>query len=274
MAWISEDLTDLVASAQRGQRSALERLLGKLRDPVYAVAIRMLGRPDDAADATQEILLRVATHLESFRGESGFSTWVYRVAANQLLTARARNKEARSGAETFDEAAAQLSAALEMSAGRSSDDRRLIEEVKLFCTHGMLLCLDREHRLAYILGVILELASEEGASILEITPEAFRKRVSRARASLEVFLQQQCGIVNTTCECRCAKLVPPSIELGLVDPERLRYAGHPTRARAERLRDDIEVFTNAAELFRSQPNYAAPAEFAESIRAMLSELPS
>lgn len=160
--------------------------------------------------------------------------------------------EAKTEHGSFAEAADQLSGALEMSHGLSSADRLLVEEVKLWCTHGMLLHLDRPHRIAYILGEILELASEEGADILEITPDAFRKRLSRARGKLDEFLRGHCGLVERQCACRCAKLVGPAVELGVVDPERLRYvAGR----QAESLRRDIDEFANAAELFRSHPTY-------------------
>jgi len=73
----------------------------------------------------------------------------------------------------------------------------------------MLLCLDRSHRLAYVLGEILELASEEAASILEVSAAAFRKRLSRAREEMEAFLQRQCGLAVPANRCRCAKAVPP-----------------------------------------------------------------
>jgi hypothetical protein len=103
-----------------------------------------------------------------------------------------------------------------------------------------------------ILGEVLELPSEEGAEILEITPGAFRKRLSRARAKLDEFLGGHCGLVERKCACRCAKLVGPAIELGIVDAERLRYV---PRVQAESLRRDIDEFASAAELFRSHPTY-------------------
>lgn len=271
MSWIANDVQHLIDPARAGDAAAVDALLGAMQDPVYGLAIRMLADPEDARDATQEILLRVALHLASFRGDSSFSTWAYRVAANHLLTARARRTEAAEGVDTFDDAAQQIAAAVAASAGRSSDDDVLIKEVKLFCTHGMLLCLDRPHRLAYILGEILELESEEGAAILEITAEAFRKRLSRARTKLDAFLRGSCGLVNRDCACRCATLVPPTVELGLIDPARLRYARHPTHGSAEQLREHIEAFRDAAALFRSQPDYAAPAEFARSMRRALAD---
>src|SRR5262249_15860676 len=80
----------LVAHATAGDREPLDELVRAVQQRVYALALRMLGNPDEAADATQEILIRVVTRLGSFRGEAAFPTWVHRVASNYLMTARAR----------------------------------------------------------------------------------------------------------------------------------------------------------------------------------------
>jgi hypothetical protein len=71
-------------------KKALESLIRRIQDRVYGLALRMLGHPADAEDAVQEILVKVVTHIDSFRQESTFATWVYRVAANHLLTTRKR----------------------------------------------------------------------------------------------------------------------------------------------------------------------------------------
>src|SRR5215468_10009046 len=83
----------LVAHATAGDREALDELVRAVQHRVYALALRMLGNPDEAADASQEILIRVVTRLGTFRGEAAFPTWVHRVASNYLLTARARRAE-------------------------------------------------------------------------------------------------------------------------------------------------------------------------------------
>src|SRR5438445_9095965 len=85
--------SELVTRARTGDRAALEELVKTCKDLVYNLAIRMLGDRGDAEDVSQEILIRVVTGLASFRGESSFRTWVYRVASNHLLTARKRKAE-------------------------------------------------------------------------------------------------------------------------------------------------------------------------------------
>ena len=79
---------ETVRKAQSGDRAALEQIVQQVQALVYGVSLRMLWHPQDAQDATQEILLRVVTHLAGFRGESNFQTWVYRIAVNHLLSWR------------------------------------------------------------------------------------------------------------------------------------------------------------------------------------------
>lgn len=87
----SDKENEMVAGARAGDSSALEQIVIVLQPRVYRLAVRMLWHPEDAKDATQEILIRVVTSLSTFRAESSLSPWAYRIATNHLLTAR-RNR--------------------------------------------------------------------------------------------------------------------------------------------------------------------------------------
>src|SRR5258708_24462471 len=121
----------------------------------------MRGHPADAEDAAQEILIIVLTHLGSFRGESALTTWVWRVAANHLARVRRGRREVVSF-ELLDE---RLRSGLDADAADRPDplSEALTRELRMRCTQAMLLCLDRELRIAYILGDILNLSGDEAA---------------------------------------------------------------------------------------------------------------
>src|SRR5262245_3340401 len=85
---MNTSLEQFAEQAQAGNIDAMEHLVERIQDNIYGLALRMLWNTEDARDATQEILIRVITHLGSFRGESKFTTWVYRIAANHLHDAR------------------------------------------------------------------------------------------------------------------------------------------------------------------------------------------
>src|SRR5947209_17173733 len=78
----------LVLRAKSGDRDALEELVGRHQAWIYNIALRMLYHPQDAEDATQEILVKAVTALSSFEGRSSFRTWLYRIAVNHLLNVR------------------------------------------------------------------------------------------------------------------------------------------------------------------------------------------
>lgn len=267
-----------VALAKTGDRAALESIVRAVYQDVYSLAVRFLWHPEDAEDATQEILIRIITGLGGFRGESAFRTWVYRIACNSLLTIRKRGMELHSVSfEEFGEDLAQGLSDSPLHVEGGPDEALLLEELKIGCTHAMLLCLDRDHRLAYILGAILELGHNEAASVLDVTPAAFRKRLSRARAAVTSFMTSRCGLVNPALSCRCRRRVATAIELGRVDPQNLLFAASPDRAKQfplvlEEIRR-LESTQRAAALYKS---HAIPMEsepFVSWLRAVLDEKP-
>ena len=80
----NEEFQSLIEKATAGDKKALETLIADAQDLVFNLSLRMLGTFPDAEDATQDILLKIITHLSSFRGDSSFTTWVFRVAVNHL----------------------------------------------------------------------------------------------------------------------------------------------------------------------------------------------
>ncbi|MEN9807831.1 MAG: hypothetical protein RL756_2351, partial [Pseudomonadota bacterium] len=90
---IAEPAPSILHGALEGSLAAMDALITTIQPGVYKLAVHVLGNRDDAADATQEILLKAVTRLSGFRFESAFSTWVWRVAYNHLMTARTRKAE-------------------------------------------------------------------------------------------------------------------------------------------------------------------------------------
>jgi len=258
---------ELVARARSGDRQALVELLEEVKHPVYNLAIRMLGSPADAEDAAQEILIRLVTNLDGFRGDSSFKTWVYRVAANHLLKTRQRPGEALFGsfealAEYLDEGANDNRPTL--------DDALLLREAKLRCTSAMVLRLDREHRLAFILGEILELSSDDAAAASGISTEAFRKRLSRARSRMVDFTLQTCGLVNQAVPCRCAKQATHAASQGRLDRGQVAWAKLPVLPEGqETLVTELDRLQAAVIALRSHPQYAAPEALVQAIKQLV-----
>jgi hypothetical protein len=141
----------------------------------------------------------------------------------------------------------------------------------------MLLCLDRDHRLAYILGDVFAVTSQEAADIVGISPVAFRKRLSRARARLHGFMERKCGLVNAGNPCRCAGRVDHAVRVGRVDPDHLLFATHQLRIEPDTVTREVvremDQLHSAADLLRGHPDYAAPGKATEVIRGILDRSP-
>ena len=94
----------ILAQARRGELDAFEELVRRYEKRVYAIALRSAGSPEDAADITQEVFLRAWRSIESFRGDSGFSTWLFRITMNICVDhARHRQTQPQTMALTNDE---------------------------------------------------------------------------------------------------------------------------------------------------------------------------
>lgn len=215
-------LEQLVRRATDGDREAVASLVRALQDDIYALSLRMLWQPADAEDATQEILVRVVTRLGQFDERSRLKTWVYRVATNYLLDVKKSCVERQR--LSFASFAEDLGDGLAATDSPDPERALLTEEVRIGCTMGLLQCLDRPHRIAYVLGEIFEWAAPDAADALGIDAAAFRKRLQRARQSIEDFTRAHCGLVSDMAACACHRRVPAALRLGRVDANRLQFA--------------------------------------------------
>ena len=213
----------LVKSATEGSGIALEKLIQLYQSFIYNIAFRMVLSPHDAEDITQEILIKIVTRLNTFRGESSFRTWVNRITVNHILNMKKKWLEERyQTREMYEEELDHIS--IEELYGYSDPEKEILfEEARLGCLAGMLLCLTREQRIVFIMGEIFSVPGEICAEVLEISHEAYRKKLSRARADLYQFMNEKCGLVNLKNPCRCKSKTKGFIEAGWVDPQNMKF---------------------------------------------------
>jgi RNA polymerase sigma factor (sigma-70 family) len=271
---VALDDQELVAQIRAGSREALETLIRRHQSWIYNTVQRMVYLPQDAEDITQEILIKVLTKLSTFEGRSSFRTWLYRIVVNHVLNMKRTRVEEREW--TFERYGTGLDGApdAELPDPHSipADVQLLVDEARVGCTSGMLLCLDREQRLIYVLGEIFGVTDKVGAELLEISRENFRQKLTRARRDLHHFMQDQCGLINKANPCRCAKKTRAFMNAGYVNPDNLLFAReHVTRVRevARKTCDDMESLDAAyAEIHRDHP-FLEPPDFVASVRDLL-----
>jgi RNA polymerase sigma factor (sigma-70 family) len=269
MAMSESEHQAMVDRARAGDRVALEELVRSIQDRVYALSMRMLGLPAEAQDACQEILVKVVTNLASFRGDSAFGTWVHRIAVNHLLQTRRRGMEM-----PMEDMAALIDGGNDDDAP-TLHDQVLAAELRIGCTQAMLCCLDRDHRIAFILGEILELSGEEAAEIVGINPAAYRKRLSRARESLADFMKNRCGVFDENAKCRCSKRLGRAVKSGLVDPQRPVFMSQSLldETSQQRVLQELVGLLDVGKVFRRTPDFKAPEAFLANLRELLRSSP-
>lgn len=214
---------ELVHQAREGERRALEILLKRYQAFIYNVAWKMVANPQDAEDVMQEVIIKVITNLSRFEGRSAFRTWIYRITINHMLSMKKQSLEQRvSDFPDHQQALANIPDKA-MTAAEEIEMAEYVEEVKIRCMSAVLLCLNREQRLVYIVGDLLKLNHNMGAELFGISKDNFRQRLSRSRKDLYSYLNRQCGLVNKSNPCRCNKKTKHMVENGQVDKNSLQF---------------------------------------------------
>ena len=219
----NEELQDFVDKATAGDKNALETLIAGVRDIVFNLSLRMIGIFADAEDATQDILLKMITHLSSFRDDSSFTTWVFRIAVNHLKNYKKHMFAHYPLSFEYygnDIENAKIEDVPDLTQNVEKDI--LAEELKMSCTNVMLQCLDMESRCIFILGTMFKIDSRIAGDILEITPEAYRQRLSRIRKKMADFLVEYCGEYGSG-RCKCKERVNYAIQSRRINPLQLNY---------------------------------------------------
>jgi DNA-directed RNA polymerase specialized sigma24 family protein len=260
------NLQNLAKGAAAGNLDATDELLRAIVDDVHRLALRMLWHPIDAEDATEEILVDVASHLPDITGD--VRTESLRIAARFLLHTYESPMERQEW--TFDEMSHHLDRALaeEVPADVPPEVRPVFaEEVQIGCTQTMLLCLDRPHRLAYVLADMFGMDDATCAYVVGVERPLFVALLENARERLHAFMGMHCGVINPASPCRCTRRLGRDLRTGRVDPRRLLFVV-PDPPRQPAPLPSIERPSPAC-VFRDQELRPAPPWIVERVSTFL-----
>lgn len=173
----------LVDKSKNGDLNAFEELVRRYEGRVYSMAYRFMGNHADAVDLAQEGFIRLYQNLPGFRGDSSFSTWMYRVVANACRDELRRRQRQRN--VSLDEMAESAGGnipvpSMEVSPEESAERNELQEYVQM-CLNS----LSEEHRLILIMREMQGLSYEEIADTLDCSLGTVKSRLNRARHALK-----------------------------------------------------------------------------------------
>ena len=175
----------LVALASRGDVEAFTKLVRAHSSLVYRVALRMLGT-EEAQDASQEVWIRVWRNIKGFRGESAFSTWLYKIAVNTCLSVR--QKEARREEREYD--GDEMPYLQEPPGGDADPEAAALSAERRDEIQAALGHVRVEHRAALVLRHMEGLSYAEIAEVLEVPDGTAKGWVSRGRAAMLIALAE------------------------------------------------------------------------------------
>jgi RNA polymerase sigma factor (sigma-70 family) len=247
-----------------GDRAAVAEVIQVVQRSVFALASRMIP-PPDAEDACQEALVKIVRGLPSFRGDSRLTTWAYSVASRSFLDyRRGQYQKAAYSVEQFRD---DLADGLDMGATQRAEDRVYVGQVMVGCARALLQCLDGDHRLAYVLGHVMDLPGKEAAEVIGVDEAIYRKRLSRARDRVSNALDGHCGVVNPQAPCRCARRLERARALG-----RAGETLPPVDVDVERVSSVIQQMTDlsarAAAYHRAEGEPSVPTDLVDRVRAL------
>ena len=246
--------------ATNGSSEALEKLIASIQDLIFNLSLRMLGNISDAEDATQEILIKVITNLSTFRKESKFTTWVYRIAVNYLTGYK------KSMFSHYPLSFEYYGNDIAMKNTESTDDlylsvekEELAKELKQSCTNVMLQCLDAQSRCIFVLGTMFKVDSRIAGEILDMTPDNYRKKLSRIRQKMAGFLSYYCGLTETGF-CSCNERIGYAIKRNRLNPQKLEYSNLKKYNDEELMAftENMETLDEMASIFSDLPTYKSP----------------
>ena len=184
---------ELLAAARNGDTAALEALLVRYQPHIYRFGLRMCGNEEDAGDVAQESLISMARSLRDFRGEASISTWLYAIARSNCIKKRRRSKFAPAREESLD--GPGIDAHHVADPAPSPEQTATNRELQRALTHAIDL-LEPAQREVLLLRDVEGLSAAEVAKVLDISVDAVKSRLHRARVAVRQALAPVLGTAS------------------------------------------------------------------------------
>jgi RNA polymerase sigma-70 factor (ECF subfamily) len=185
------DESALVAQAKAGDQNAFAELVNRYERKVYRLAKNITRNDEDAEDVLQDAFLKAYTHLDNFKGDSKFYTWIVRIAVNEALMRLRKRKTDRSVPLDEPVELGEETVTREIAVWDDNPEQRYSQEEWRRILDEAVDTLKPDFRTVFVLRDIEELSTEETAETLGISVPAVKSRLLRARLALRETLTRQ-----------------------------------------------------------------------------------
>ena len=185
------DESSLVAQAKAGDQAAFSELVTQYERKIYRLAKNITRNDEDAEDVLQDAFLKAYTHLDNFKGDSKFYTWIVRIAVNEALMRLRKRKTDRNVPLDEPVELGEETVAREIAVWEDNPEQRYSKEEWRAILDSAVDDLKPDFRTVFVLRDIEELSTEETAETLGISVPAVKSRLLRARLALRETLTRQ-----------------------------------------------------------------------------------
>jgi len=204
---------------EKENNTIIETLIDSYSQKIYNLAYHLTGNRQDAEDAVQETFIKVFSKLDTFKGESNISTWIYRIAVNESLKIVRKVNLDKSHFDWIDnqmENSAENVPA-EVKELYNNPEKAyllkiLLNEIKEGCHHFMLFRITEEQRIAFIFRNILGFTYKEISRVLQADVGVIKSRLNRAKKNLQKHVKERCQWYNNKSTCTCEKCIGFALE--------------------------------------------------------------
>ncbi len=209
----------LIENALNGSKIDMESLILRHQNWIYNITFRMVYDVDTAKDVTQEIVIKILTKLALFNPDKGsFRTWLYKVVFNHVINLKKSKYK-----HTFDFDESYFTSIPDEDPDNCPEERLLIEELKIACFNGSLLCFSPRDRFVFILGALLGVTDAIGSEVMGVSKDNFRKILSRSKKKLFDFMRGNCGLFDPNNTCHCSKKINGCKQTGFINPDNIIF---------------------------------------------------
>jgi len=258
---------DLLAAARRGDRDALEALAERYQPQVYRFGAKMCGDAEDARDIVQDTLLAMARSVGAFRGDSSISTWLYTIARRLCIKKRRKSKFAPTAEESLDALGAMRLE--DVADGMRNPEQQAIGRQVQVALDTAIASLDAPQREVLVLRDIEGLTAAEVARVLDVSVEAVKSRLHRARAAVREKVAPVLGapVAAASQRAGCPDVVTQFSHYLEGELTAEAFAEMEIQlARCPHCRGACESLKRTIAICNSTPAPAIPSSLAESVR--------
>lgn len=229
---------------------------------VYRLAVSLAGNAHDAEDITQEAFFRAFRSYDTFREESSFFTWIYRITLN-VANDHLKYRKKMPYEMLTEDLGFSLEEIIDTNPANNPETELLAAQVRIKCLHALTECLQANERKVFCLAITLGLPHKLIAEILECSVGSVKTTLHRAKKRWFGYMENKCQFIKKTNPCTCKQYIRFSLSRGVISPDAAVPVRPPVITRTKK---DVVSLRTLHELYEDLFQDKADESYAQRIR--------